>query len=351
MRLTLRTMLAYMDEILEPADHQVIGQKIEESEFATDLMHRVRDTTRRLRLGAPKLSGKGMGLDPNTVSEYLDNTLASERVPDFEKVCLESDVHLAEVAACHQVLALVLGEPAEIDPAMRRRMYDVVHRADTPHAAGAGVKIPPPLPPAEEIVPARPVREPLKVPDYLREQRRSRLWTIAATLLLVALIGGAAAIRAVGPFDLSNPVAVFLGFGQPGNGDETEVVLKGNSNDTNKNGTTTPVAPVPAPLENNTTNNNATGIVPPLVPPGGDPVVSTPTVAVPVAVGTAVPLVPPQTVPAPPVPELRNPANVAGTTILSTDGSASPIGPATSIAPEPPEAGVPSPGGTEVATV
>ena len=35
MRLTLRTLLAYMDEILEPADHDELAKKIESSDFRT----------------------------------------------------------------------------------------------------------------------------------------------------------------------------------------------------------------------------------------------------------------------------------------------------------------------------
>jgi hypothetical protein len=194
MRLTLRTMLAYMDDILDPADAEDVGKKIAESEFASSLMHRMRDVVGRLRLGAPKLQGRGMGLDPNTVAEYLDNKLPSDRVADFEKVCLESDVHLGEVAACHQILALILGEPAEIETTGRQRMY----RLTTDPDAAPKKEHPPSTKKDDDIARARrrrkkKKRRPVEVPDYLREPSEPERgpWrllgaVLAATLLVAA---------------------------------------------------------------------------------------------------------------------------------------------------------------------
>jgi hypothetical protein len=125
MRLTLRTLLSYLDDTLEPAQAKVIGQKVAESEQARELTERIQQVTRRRRLTTPPTSGPG-GLDPNTMAEYLDNEVSPEQAAEVEQVCLASDVHLAEVAACHQILTLVLGEPALVPPSAKQRMYGLV---------------------------------------------------------------------------------------------------------------------------------------------------------------------------------------------------------------------------------
>ena len=129
MRLTLRTMLAYLDDVLDPADAQELGARISESEFASELVHRVRSSARKMRLSAPELEEQGVGAELNSVADYLDNVLPEEQLSEFEQVCLESDVHLAEVTCCHQILTLVLGEPAVIPDGLRERIY----RVDSQH--------------------------------------------------------------------------------------------------------------------------------------------------------------------------------------------------------------------------
>lgn len=125
LRLTLRTLLSYLDDMLEPAQAKAIGAKVAESEQARDLVERIKQVTRRRRLTTPPTSGPG-GMDANTIAEYLDNEATPEKLAEVEQICLASDVHLAEVAACHQILTLVLGEPALVPPSAKQRMYALV---------------------------------------------------------------------------------------------------------------------------------------------------------------------------------------------------------------------------------
>ncbi len=123
MRLTLRTLLAYMDDTLEPSEARDLGRKVKESEFAQDLMERIRKVVRSRRLAAP--SPQSRRVDANLVAEYLDNVLDAEELRRFEAACLKSDEELAEVAACHQILTL-LGQPAHLDTGLKQRLYGLV---------------------------------------------------------------------------------------------------------------------------------------------------------------------------------------------------------------------------------
>jgi hypothetical protein len=122
MRLTLRTLLAYMDNMLEPADAEALRAKIEESEFARILMARIEAAVRQPRLTSLPLDEKGLGLDANSIAQYLDNTLSPELVPELEQFLLQSDMQLAEVAACHQALASILDSEPIVSPELKHRV-------------------------------------------------------------------------------------------------------------------------------------------------------------------------------------------------------------------------------------
>jgi hypothetical protein len=126
MRLTLRTLLAYLDDTLEPTEAKAIGQKVAESDTAQELIARIREVTRRRRITTPTATSAGAKVDPNTIAEYLDNELSADALAEVEQLALASDVHLAEIAACHQILTVVLGEPAMVPPTAYKRMYGLV---------------------------------------------------------------------------------------------------------------------------------------------------------------------------------------------------------------------------------
>lgn len=359
MRLTLRTLLAYMDELLEPADAQLMAQKIEESDYAKSLMHRTRDVARRLRLAAPKINGRGLGLDPNTVAEYLDHALPTERVPDFEKVCLESDVHLAEVACCHHILTLVLGEPAEVDPVSRQRMYGLIHQSEEKAAAGAAAAEGAAVGAAAGADEPKTTRPAPEVPDYLREPTSGRSmvgWILAALVLIAVGLMFVPQVRDPimqlvqgKPQDQEN----IEDPGQPQNPDQ-------NSNATDEvpgqttpgkmptetgvptspstGGTTTNTGDLRIPEERPLvqSNTNTTPLTPP-TPPETSTTTTTPRTPVPVTPapvtpGTVTPPVTPPAVVTTPVPGSPAPANPIGPAV--------PVPPVTPPPPMPPAAPV-----------
>ena len=89
---------------------------------------RIRDMLADGSVPAPSPEAVGPVEEANVISEYLDSTLPSEKVAEIERACLESDPHLAEAAACHQILTMVLKKPAEIPAELRERIYELPDR-------------------------------------------------------------------------------------------------------------------------------------------------------------------------------------------------------------------------------
>jgi len=145
MRLTLRTLLAWLDGVLPDGEQQELGAKVSSSVVATHLVDRIRVAVGRAAIGAPRTDGRGLTEDPNSVAEYLDNTLASDQLEAFERICIESELHLAEVAACHGLLAELARDPTvqhglhgdqrqRIQQRLRGLLAGLQDRAATEHA-------------------------------------------------------------------------------------------------------------------------------------------------------------------------------------------------------------------------
>lgn len=128
MRLTLRTLLAYLDDTLDPAEARELGLRVAQSEYAQELVDRIKKVTRRRGLAVPTVADHSEVSDPNTVAEYLSDELTAEQVAKVEENCLNSDAHLAEMASCHQILTLVLAEPVRVPPTAHRRMYKLMKK-------------------------------------------------------------------------------------------------------------------------------------------------------------------------------------------------------------------------------
>lgn len=123
MRLTLRTLLAYLDNTLDPEDSEILRVKIQESNFASGLITRINDALANKTLAGIDPAAVGPLQDANAISEYLDSTLSAEQVAEIERACLDSETSLAEAAACHQVLTMVMATPSSVPESLRARVY------------------------------------------------------------------------------------------------------------------------------------------------------------------------------------------------------------------------------------
>lgn len=138
LNLTLRTLLAYIDDTLDPAETRELGEKVADSPVAQELIERIKRVIKQRGLIAPPADGSDDDVgDPNTVADYLNSTLDDEQVTKLELACMVdddatadevrvADARLAELAACHQILTLVLAEPVRVAPRANQRMYKLV---------------------------------------------------------------------------------------------------------------------------------------------------------------------------------------------------------------------------------
>lgn len=191
MRLTLRTLLAWLDGLLSAEDQQTLAEKVSASPVAPTLVRRIQDVVENAAIAAPRVDGRGLADDPNSVAEYLDNCLPAEKLEAFERICIESDMHLAEVASCHGVLAEMSRDAeamAPIDATTGRRLLAAVRdhyaslppEAVTPAADG-------PRPPARTTAgQARPRSQ--------TSARRAPLGAWISAALAVALLVGLATV-------------------------------------------------------------------------------------------------------------------------------------------------------------
>ena len=193
MRLTLRTLLAWLDDTLKPAEVREIGRHVAESPVAQELTERIQRVTRQRRLSVPSRSGPD-GTDPNVVAAYLDNDLEPDAVAEFEQKCLNSDVNLAEVASVHQILSL-LGQKVRVPAEARGRMYQLVKGRETNSSLAREAK----QPPAPE-----PVTQPIE--PWVRPEAPERRWierfgpaAVCAALLLVASLSAWRSLKAPAP--------------------------------------------------------------------------------------------------------------------------------------------------------
>ena len=141
MRLTLRTLLAYRDGVLDPKDAAVLEAKIKDSSTAQQISQRIEHEMQNRRLAPIPVDAREFGFEANLVAEYLDDTIPMETLPEMERKCLENNTLLSEIGSCHQILSRALSIPAPISAALRQRIRDLPHNPPSNRSADASGRI------------------------------------------------------------------------------------------------------------------------------------------------------------------------------------------------------------------
>lgn len=257
MRLTLRTLLALRDGVLDRRDAADLEQRLRQSTTAQAIEKRIAAVVSDRRISSLSVDERGFALDANDVARFLDDTLPADRVPEFERKCLENNALLAEAAACHEVLTRALQDAVPISLSLRSRIYSLDARnvggrqsaanddgtvpatvvadsspanmaikrsdgshpeVDGPHVAAADRSAAPGTPPREDghnsgsrATLSRTGRDiggaglelndtlGQQVPEYLKLEQRHRFANLAKGFGLLALLGLTSAL-AIGPW-------------------------------------------------------------------------------------------------------------------------------------------------------
>jgi hypothetical protein len=164
MRLTLRTLLALRDGVLDRNAAIELQQRLQQSGTAQAIAYRIDAVVGDRKLNPLSIDERATGLDANDVAQFLDGTMQPDRVPGMERKCLDHNALLAEIAAVHQVLSRAMNEPVHIHPSLRTRLY----RLKSKSSPGASPTVPPhPSSPATNPSRERPVPTPHAEPTGL----------------------------------------------------------------------------------------------------------------------------------------------------------------------------------------
>jgi hypothetical protein len=126
MRLTLRTLLAYRDGVLDPKDAAILEAKIQESSTAQQISQRIEQDMRNRKIAPIPVDAREFGFEANRVAEFLDDTIPTETLPEMERQCLENSMLLCEIGCCHQILSRALTIPATIPNSLRQRVRNLM---------------------------------------------------------------------------------------------------------------------------------------------------------------------------------------------------------------------------------